>query len=151
MIHTVLDQKIMSSLQADGHLMGHPRIFLRDVRVPFLDPFLVHFALSLPSEYKLRGGFNKRVNREGVKGIVPEKIRWRRDKQGYSSPISVWDGREIKSFFSQALTEAASLPFVKKEMVLSNFQRYLAGQKDFDPFWWRLVSVDRWIKLFQMG
>ncbi len=131
----------------DRNSMAHSR----ETRVPFLDHRLVEFALSLPSEYKIGKGFNKLLNRVSVGGIVPEKIRWRRDKQGYSSPISVWAGRELKDFFSHALSQAAEMPFVDKTMIMNRFQRYVQGECAFDPFWWRLVAADRWIKLFRMN
>jgi asparagine synthase (glutamine-hydrolysing) len=49
-------------------------------RYPFWDRRLVEFCLSIPSEEKLAEGWSRLVLRRAVKGIVPESVRWRRDK-----------------------------------------------------------------------
>jgi len=47
---------------------------------PLLDRRVVEFALSLPSELFLRDGFRRRVFRDAMVGVLPEKIRWRHQK-----------------------------------------------------------------------
>jgi len=47
---------------------------------PMLDRRVAEFALSLPSDLFLRGGFGRRVFRDAMAGVLPELIRWRRDK-----------------------------------------------------------------------
>ena len=50
----------------------------------------VCFAFSLPSESKLGSGFTKRVLRDAMRGVLPEPIRIRKGKLGFSSPMPVW-------------------------------------------------------------
>lgn len=59
-------------------------------RVPFLDYRLVEFAINLPVGYKLRDGRTKAVLRQGLRGIVPDKVLDRRDKMGFVTPQSRW-------------------------------------------------------------
>ncbi len=47
---------------------------------PLLDRRVVEFALSLPSELFLREGFRRRVFRDAMAGILPERIRLRHHK-----------------------------------------------------------------------
>jgi asparagine synthase (glutamine-hydrolysing) len=60
--------------------------FSIESRLPFLDYRLVEFALSVPSEYKIRDGWTKNLIREGMKGIISEDIRKRKNKLGFEVP-----------------------------------------------------------------
>jgi len=55
-----------------------------ELRHPFLDRRLIEFCLGLPSEQRLRDGWNRLIQRHAMAGILPEAVRWRRSK---SSPI----------------------------------------------------------------
>lgn len=52
---------------------------------PFYDRQFVEFCLSLPSEAKLRNGTTRWVLREGLKDILPEKIRTRKTKADFNA------------------------------------------------------------------
>jgi len=60
--------------------------FAIESRLPFLDYRLVEFALSVAPEYKITNGWTKNIIREGMKGIIPEQIRKRRNKIGFQVP-----------------------------------------------------------------
>lgn len=66
---------------------------------PLLDRRVVEFALSLPSELFLRDGFRRRVFRDAMKGILPEKIRWRHHKY-MAFPSSLIDLADNKDGFA---------------------------------------------------
>jgi asparagine synthase (glutamine-hydrolysing) len=55
-----------------------------DLRHPYLDRRLVEFCLGLPAEQRLRDGWNRLIQRNAMRGILPEAVRQRRSK---SSPI----------------------------------------------------------------
>jgi asparagine synthase (glutamine-hydrolysing) len=59
-------------------------------RVPFLEPELVGFGLSLSPDLKIRGGYTKAVLRDALKGVIPEEIRNRKDKLGFPAPEIDW-------------------------------------------------------------
>lgn len=50
-------------------------------RDPFMDVRLLQFCLSLPAEQLQRKGWPKYVLRVATKGLLPDKIRWRRGKE----------------------------------------------------------------------
>lgn len=58
-----------------------------EVRLPFLDYRLVDFMFSLDERYKISNGWSKYILREGMKGILPEEVRLRKDKKGYPTPL----------------------------------------------------------------
>lgn len=55
-------------------------------RVPFLDHNLVERTLTLPAEKIINRATTKYFLRQALKGILPEKIRNRRDKIGFGTP-----------------------------------------------------------------
>jgi asparagine synthase (glutamine-hydrolysing) len=61
-----------------------------EVRMPFLDHRIVSFCFSLPWTSKLGGGYTKRILRDAMKGIVPDKVRLRKDKFGWNAPLQEW-------------------------------------------------------------
>ena len=79
--------------------------FSIEARVPFLDHELVEFIFSLPIDQKIKGGWNRAVYRNAMKGRMPEKNRLRRSKIGFTNPDITWmkeKAREIRAVFSSA-------------------------------------------------
>lgn len=64
--------------------------FSVESRVPFLDHRLVELAHSIPPAYKVRNGWTKWVFRMAMKDILPDEIRWRKDKLGFQTPEEKW-------------------------------------------------------------
>lgn len=69
-----------------------------EIRAPFMDWRLVCYAFSLPSTSKIGLGFTKRILRESMCGILPESIRTRTSKVGFSSPMYEWVKGPLKAF-----------------------------------------------------
>lgn len=61
-----------------------------EVRMPFMDWRLVTFAHALPAESKFGGGYTKRVLRDAMQGLMPDRVRQRRFKIGFNSPMVEW-------------------------------------------------------------
>lgn len=59
-------------------------------RLPFLDHALAGFCMSLPPQWQMRDGWNKFVLRESMRGKIPESVRARRSKFGFSVPVNGW-------------------------------------------------------------
>jgi asparagine synthase (glutamine-hydrolysing) len=64
--------------------------FSREVRLPFLSHELVEFLFTLPSSYKIGGGWTKRILRHAMEPILPKRIAWRVDKLGFEPPQQQW-------------------------------------------------------------
>ncbi len=60
-----------------------------EARAPFEDHALVDFGLSLPLDYKLRGGGFKTILKDAVRDLVPAEIL-NRPKWGFIPPSSDW-------------------------------------------------------------
>ena len=58
-----------------------------EIRMPFLDWRLVSYALSLPAESILGGGFTKRILRDAMIPYLPAKILRRKAKLQFQGPV----------------------------------------------------------------
>ena len=68
----------------DRNSMAHSM----ESRLPFLDQELVEWILRLPASAIVSGGWSRRILREAMRGILPEEIRQRRRKIGFTTPSS---------------------------------------------------------------
>lgn len=123
--------------------------FSVESRVPFLDPRLVEYIFSLPPEAIIGSGWNKRVMREALAGILPEKIRRRRWKVGFTTPEMAWlvarkdlvnDIFNSESFNSRPYFEAAA--------VRSTFERICDGTAEETLAIWRVLNLEVWLRVF---
>jgi asparagine synthase (glutamine-hydrolysing) len=71
---------------SDRNSMAHGT----EVRLPFLNASLVQFIFSLPTSYKISGGYTKNILRRVMNGKLPDPIVWRTDKIGYEPPQKQW-------------------------------------------------------------
>jgi asparagine synthase (glutamine-hydrolysing) len=71
--------------------------FSIESRLPFLDYRLVDFAMALPAKYKIQNGWQKWILREAGDSL-PAKIRYRKDKKGFTTPQKEWVEKYRKEF-----------------------------------------------------
>jgi asparagine synthase (glutamine-hydrolysing) len=82
--------------------------FQRELRLPFLSHELVEFAFTLPDEFKIHQGWTKYIQREAMKGILPESITWRKDKIGYEPPEKNWlENTKVKEIVAESKNKLA--------------------------------------------
>jgi asparagine synthase (glutamine-hydrolysing) len=62
----------------------------REVRLPFCDHRMAELALSLPPQHLMGDVQTKRLLRESMRGILPEVVRTRWNKQGFRPPQQSW-------------------------------------------------------------
>ncbi|MBL6431797.1 MAG: asparagine synthase [Alphaproteobacteria bacterium] len=60
-----------------------------ETRIPFLDPAVVRFALSLPDEIRTLGGTRKGILKAVLDRYVPASL-WDRPKRGFGIPGAAW-------------------------------------------------------------
>ncbi|WP_456834896.1 MULTISPECIES: asparagine synthase (glutamine-hydrolyzing) [unclassified Bradyrhizobium] len=122
-----------------------------EARVPFLDYRLVEFVLSLPDAFKLERGLTKRVLREAMRGLVPERILTRHDKKGFLTAEEYWmkgkQARQVSDRIDEAIKWSGGIIKPAMREVLSNV---LAGKAPFSYHVWRVVCFGAWLKKFQI-
>ena len=72
-------------------------------RSPFIDPNLISYIFSLPSRAKIGGGYTKRILRDSMRNIVPNRVLNRKDKKGFSSPPN-WYEKNMREYMLDRLS-----------------------------------------------
>jgi asparagine synthase (glutamine-hydrolysing) len=80
-----------------------------EARTPFLDYRLVEYVSRLSGKAKITDGWTKSGLREAMRGVLPEPVRRRADKQGFSTPHVGWFRREAADLIRNLLTDARSI------------------------------------------
>ncbi len=123
-----------------------------EARVPFLDHRIVEFTSGLPDDFLEKEGINKRVMREALSGLIPDRIKNRRDKMGFITPEEMWVRRENPGIFRKKLAEAVDVTNgIIKPGVLDYFDKVVIGKQKFDYTYWRLILFSEWIKRFDVS
>jgi len=102
-----------------------------EARHPFLDYRLVDFCMSLPDTMKICNGWQKYLMREAMHEM-PEAIRYRKDKKGYTTPQNKWLEQYKNEF-------ADNLNFLPEEYKSGNgcdiFLKYSLGT------WFKVANI----------
>jgi len=120
-------------------------------RVPFLDFRLVELIFSMPDEFKIHNGVSKRVLRDGLDGVLPDKIKNRMNKLGFATSEEIWL-RDNENVFRQLISEAVTISggILKLNEVMKIFDEIINKQRPFDFWMWRLINFGQWIKIFKV-
>jgi len=120
-------------------------------RVPFIDYRLVELIYSMPTQYKINNGVTKRVLRDGLSGILPDKIKNRMSKLGFATPEEIWLRSQPEIFRNKLLQSIEySKGILNKEQVLILFDEIVSGKTKFDFWIWRVINFGTWMKVYNI-
>jgi len=120
-------------------------------RVPFLDYRLVEFVLGLPDEFKLSNGVTKRILREGMNGVLPDRIRDRMDKLGFVTPEEAWIKEQAPDIFRSKLQRAVDLSQgILSQKSIKTIDEMIIGCKPFNSVVWRMINFGEWMETFAL-
>lgn len=113
-----------------------------EVRLPFLDSKLVHWALGLPDDYRLAGRTRKRILRDAYADVLPEMVLTR-GKMGFLLPIRRWfrEGR-LRDELDAMLSTQTALANTAARAVLAE---HAAGKADNSVLLWCMYVYLRWL------
>jgi asparagine synthase (glutamine-hydrolysing) len=99
---------------------------------------------------KIRNGWTKYILRQAIKGIIPEKIRLRKDKLAFDTPQDSWIRNEWRHVFIRAFTSDGLLPvFLKRKRLLEEFDAYLRRRSWLSGhFFFRSFILQKWAERF---
>lgn len=123
--------------------------FSLEGRVPFLDKETVKFLFSLSNDAIIQAGWNKAVLRRAVAGLVPNSIRLRRNKIGFTTPETEWFRRLKGMVFDILASESfGKRPWFNQAKVLEAFDDFINERSDADTMlFWRLINVELWARI----
>lgn len=115
-----------------------------EVRLPFLDSKLVHWALGLPDEYRLSGRTRKRILRDAFADVLPEMVLTR-GKMGFLLPIRRWfrEGRLRDELDAMLSVQTALDPKVARSIL----REHTAGRADHSVLLWSMYVYLRWLDM----
>ena len=123
--------------------------FSIESRLPFMDWRLVEYALSLPADFKIVGSWSKYVLRQALANVIPEQIRWRPDKMGFTQPEAVWLKR-IQPSIEDVLTNSVHVTqWLDTTLLVKDIARFLGNQTQKTRLWktgilWRAICFEIW-------
>jgi asparagine synthase (glutamine-hydrolysing) len=112
-----------------------------ETRAPLLDHRVVEFALSLPPEYKMTGGEQKRVLKEVLYRHVPRALV-DRPKMGFSIPLAHWLRHELRDWVEALVADipASGSPF-DRGAVERLWREHVEGRRDHTERLWGVISL----------
>ena len=123
--------------------------FSVETRVPFLDHRLVELVFSLSPFVKIRNGWKKYILREAMNGILPNEIRWRRDKVPFTMPFNEWLQGKLLSDVEERILEG-KLPdngYLNGNKLKLLFRGHRKRQYDISPLIWKWLCLSIWFEL----
>ena len=123
--------------------------FSIESRVPYLDQELVEWILRLPERAIIDRGWSRDILRKGLKGTLPDAIRLRRWKVGFTTPEFRW--LRAERAWLQGLLRSplfCSRPYWDGLAVAAAFDAICEDRLEEHPFIWRTVNLEVWLRTF---
>lgn len=121
-----------------------------EVRVPFLDYRIVEWLARVSPEWKLRAGWSKWILRMAIEGLVPERIRWRKDKRGFNLPERAWLRGPCAPAVRRMLDEgllSARLGFVDGPRLAAAFEQFVENDSGISyKKLFAIISFESWLR-----
>jgi len=118
-----------------------------EARAPYLDRDVTAFALSLPSDLRVRGLTTKWVLKKAAEKWVPRDVIYRR-KRGLSVPIAGWINRGLRAEVDRLLDPARlrKRGLVDEPRVTSLLAEHRAGRANHAKALWTVVMLEYWLE-----
>jgi asparagine synthase (glutamine-hydrolysing) len=123
--------------------------FSMESRLPFLDQELVDWVMRLPSSAIVDRGWSRAILRDGLRGVLTEKVRTRRWKVGFTTPETRWLRARRAAF--QGLFRSPQFcerPYWDASAIAASFDRFCAGEVEPSQIFWRAINTEIWMRVF---
>jgi asparagine synthase (glutamine-hydrolysing) len=121
-----------------------------EARTPFLDYRLVEHAMALPAESLMHDGWTKSILREAMRDHLPESVRLRRDKLGFTTPEKRWLA-ELAPQVREWLGPGSRVATRLRPHALDGWLAEAPAQMARRPGLWRLVAAEHWLRYAEAG
>lgn len=119
-------------------------------RVPFLDYRIVELGVNLSSVYLSHRGISRPLYRKALKPYLPREVVNRKDKLGFPVPFETWTKSSLKNYIYDNLNDNSFglFSYINQSTLKKNVDNHFSGIKDYSWEIWRLLSLNRFLKLF---
>lgn len=125
--------------------------FSIESRTPFADDLpLIEFVFNIPGVYKIHRGWGKQLLRQATGGLVPDPIRWRRDKVGFATPEGRWlenIGQELLGFLDGRVSPAIDVVRLRRDWQAIMKLQSREGVTTI----WRFLNLGIWAKVYGLS
>ncbi len=143
-ITQVLHSNISALMESSYYRVAESKYGI-EFKHPYFDRRLIEFMLSLPPKFKYSEGLTKRVLRDAMKGILPEKIRLRKSKAEFSEVLRQQiDAIDLETLLSNSYL--ASLGLVEQKVIDRYKEDYLNGKLNRVVYFWILINLEYWYR-----
>jgi len=116
-----------------------------------MDHRLVSFLFSLPARHKIRNEKSKHVLRESMNGLVPELVRTRKQKVGFTTPMRHWLKSSplqtyVREVFMAKRTRNRDIYDISA--LLRSLDNHSNGKIDASRPLWRALNLELWFRQF---
>lgn len=128
--------------------------FSLEARVPFLDYRLVEKLLATSGDLVIKNGMTKHLLREGMKNILPEKIRMRKDKIGFDTPQDEWFRSSQWQEIVQEVLNSQSFRgrnLIDADKAKAQYKKHLSGEANISKEIWKWVHLEYWFRTYIDG
>ncbi len=117
-------------------------------RTPFSDDHhLIEYLFSIPGREKIKNHQLKYLLREAAGDYIPEKIKNRQDKQGYTTPNKKWISEiapEFKEIFNDNLSD-----YLNVDLLLAEYKQFFGKDTPIaENRMFKFLSFAMWHKVF---
>lgn len=122
--------------------------FSVESRVPYLTLDLSKILLSLPEDYLISSqGETKKILREAMRGLVPQEILDRRDKNGFYCPqIQKMSGSE--KVIRETILSDWGIPILNHGFLSAEYDRSISKNNNNPWLLWRIINFVKWYNIF---
>lgn len=119
--------------------------FSLEARSPLLDPRVVEYLLSVPTEFKLGVWKKKRLLKELVRGRIPDRVL-ERPKHGFAIPTAAW----LRGPLASKLVEVSDPAYLSKQglfepkFIQKVIEEHRRGRKDRRKELWAFLMFQLW-------
>lgn len=120
-----------------------------EVRVPFLNREVVHFANDLPLDLKLHNLTGKFLLKKMMRGKLPDEII-QRPKKGFNMPVAYWLSGDLKELMMDMFSES----FLTKQNLFDHAyiqqltDEHFQHRKDNRKLLWTLLMFQLWYQSY---
>ncbi|WP_445710013.1 asparagine synthase (glutamine-hydrolyzing) [Flavobacterium sp.] len=112
-----------------------------ELREPFLDYRLVELAFAQPSNMKIKDGQGKWMLRKIVKDLLGNELALA-PKRPLQTPQREWIANELYSYMNDMIYEFSNNDFIKKDKVLSLWEKYKKGNQENSFYLWQWINLN---------